>query len=307
LKHPKDVMAYSYIIIDEIYFGPHRYLYLLMGVKYILIVHNVNKHSKLSYGKSSGFRGLVKQLLYKTYFKLAKGYIAVGENTCQSLMKISKKEVVLVPFNFSYINSFRNKQITIDNSNKYVYIVVPGQVNEYKRNYKLVFDAIYKYNLCHSENNIRFVMLGVIDHATFTKYKYAIDSCADKDKNVICFKEYISSEVYYSYLFRAGYLIENLLDTVEGGLGESYNESKETGFSFIYNAFNVGLIYRNSNYKLPVSEDYHHYNDSNELSEIFTKINISYLGKSGHIKHNENRKMKNLLNISEKKLIGIIK
>ena len=136
LKHPKDVMAYSYIIIDEIYFGPHRYLYLLMGVKYILIVHNVNKHSKLSYGKSSGFRGLVKQLLYKTYFKLAKGYIAVGENTCQSLMKISKKEVVLVPFNFSYINSFRNKQITIDNSNKYVYIVVPGQVNEYKRNYR---------------------------------------------------------------------------------------------------------------------------------------------------------------------------
>ena len=228
--HLEHINRHDILIFDEYYENLYQKWLLKMHCdKNIYVIHNVNKWFKCvpSINIKIYLKRLFKQFLISRFDALMV-VNPVLKNTIFDDFKW-KKEVFLVPF--STLTDVEPSNQIAKSKN----IVIPGSVDENRRNYAAILNVFESFFATYPHAEIKLVLLG---SANNNSGKIIIDRCREINLKhpgkVIYYESYVSTDEFNLQLLQANYILSNLVTKIKlDDVFETYGVTKETGINYL--------------------------------------------------------------------------
>jgi hypothetical protein len=188
------------------------------------------------------------------------------------LLKKSNKQTFIIPFNF---NNSNQKIIDKAISSK-INILIPGIVDQKRRDYLSLLKNFYTYIINNPNSNIQIELLGTLKNNL--EIMYLINKINMKKNNsIIFYTKFIDDEKFHDQIIKSDIIFSNLKKYInKQGFNEVYGLTKESGISFIIAKYSKPAIIPEWQKVFTQIEDqlikYYKYS---EISSIFAQIELN--------------------------------
>jgi hypothetical protein len=194
-----------------------KIIYILYIIKkintpYSIVVHNIN--SWLQFGKLN-LKNILRYFVKKYIINNPKHLIVLNKNLKKTLSEKVSKQILVIPFKMpvTTVSKIQNEKPVI---------VIPGTVDQTKRDYKNILKLFNKINF-----NYSLVLLGKIKDP-------AILGLLKENRNIIWFEKYISQDIFDQYMKSCNLLLAPTIKEYTWGSSstEVYGITKASGAEF---------------------------------------------------------------------------
>ncbi|MBU1100814.1 MAG: hypothetical protein KKA84_10460 [Bacteroidetes bacterium] len=218
------------------------------------------------YGSIHDGRKLVKSTTQKSISKRMSGYYVLNDYVKDYLIE---KKASSPPISVYYPIFFPQMELeSISKSENNFWIVIPGVLEQKRRNYYSIID-----NLVHSPlpHNIKFILLGSSKHFNGDGIEFEKRIVKHNlQKNFIYFDSFISNKEYFAYIKNA----DLIMPAIEPG-NEFYNTYKYSQITGSYNlsfGFGIPLLYHEDLSLISDLRDFGISYNTNNFSEIIKDL-----------------------------------
>jgi hypothetical protein len=273
----KEIKKHDILIFDE-YFGAfHRVSSLNFNVKKIIyIMHNSNKYYQNNFTLKP--KRIIDNICRNLFLKKVDSIITMGPNIKQYVnFNQTTKPTFYIPFDYD-VDSFSE----INNQNKEIRIVIPGMIDNKRRDYLSLLKFLEKFYTEYPNSKIRIKLLGRI----VSKENVIVAELSDNinikfDNKITYFRKFIPTEQFEEELINADYILSNVhVFNKKSDRIEIYGTTKESGISFIIYKYEKPAIVPEAQRILSgFNSQLIKFNQYEDLFEIFKNIeknNINY-------------------------------
>lgn len=237
-------------------------------VRIYLMLHNINKWFTLQYG--STLRRVLTFAASSLLTSRISEFIVASDSLKRYGEHLSKsaKPFRVVPF----IPDVSNRQINVDHSMKL--IVIPGNVEERRRDYITVFDACSR--LAAEGKGFQLVLLCRLQIDRMSdQLRRALQAFASAHPaHLVTFSDFVDEDEFKAYIAAAACLIANIRPFFRGEYltTEVYGLSKETGIRAWADAYDKVCMTPHELQPGSVPQNYRRYGNAEELHRLLCDV-----------------------------------
>jgi len=269
-KCRRSINKHDVVFWDE-YYGQYLYLVLLKisSKKRVLGVHNIHKYLYLSNGNILHY----VNSFFRRWFFCQFGAVVVISTNLKNYLISSRSDVRTFVIPFSGRLSPNQLKSELDES--VIKIVVPGSVENSRRNYKDLLLSFLKYLRLGKDPKIQLVLLGQLKVPKTDQVYQMISEVKSKyTNNLMTWNDFVPISEYENHMIEADYLLSNVnLVSNKTSLFEVYGLSKETGVSFAaYKYQKPGIFPIEQRVSPELESQLIRYSGYHELVDVFLRI-----------------------------------
>lgn len=263
----------DYLITDEYYGLFFRVFRTSFSCRYkFIIIHNVNKWTSFLINPFTNPKNFIDLFFRYKFLNQFNYYITNSQILNKILLKKSNKQTFIIPFNF---NNSNQKIIDKAISSK-INILIPGIVDQKRRDYLSFLKNFYTYIINNPNSNIQIELLGTLKNNF--EIMYLINKInMEKNNSIIYYIKFIDDEKFHDQIIKSDIIFSNLKKGInKQGFNEVYGLTKESGISFIIAKYSKpAIIPEWQKVFTQIEDQLIKYCKYSEISSIFAQIELN--------------------------------
>lgn len=260
----------DYLITDEYYGLFFRVYNITFSCRYkFIIIHNINKWTSSLINPFMYPKNFIDLFFRDKFLNQFDYFITNSPVLSNTLSKKSPKKIFVIPFNFNNSEKKILKEKTLSKIN----ILIPGVVDQKRRDYITLLKNLFIYFESYPNSNIQIELLGKLRNNS--KIISLINKVNNKKRNaIIYYTKFIDDEKFNDRIMKSQIIFSNLKKNInKQGINEVYGLTKESGISFIIAKYSKPAILPKWQKVFSQNEDQIiKYNRLSEICDIFTMI-----------------------------------
>jgi len=263
----------DYLITDEYYGLFYRVFRTTFSCRYkFIILHNVNKWTSFSINPFTYPKNFIDLFFRYKFLNQFNYFITNSPILSKMLLKKSNKQTFIISFNFNY----SNQKVLNETTSSKINILIPGIVDQKRRDYVSFLKIFYKYIINNPNSNIQIELLGSLkNNSEIISLIKKINM--EKNFSIIYYTKFVDDEKFNNRIIKSDIIFSNLKQNInKQGFNEIYGLTKESGISFIIAKYSKPAIIPEWQKVFTQIEDqlikYYKYS---EICGIFTEIELN--------------------------------
>jgi len=273
-RRRREINKHDVVFFDEyygIYF--HLALFRVFSGKKILGVHNIHKFLYLS---NTNIRHFVDSFFRRLFFRQFDAAVVISANLKHYLIS-SNPEIRTFVIPFAGRKPLKRQKL--EDESGVIKVVVPGSVDNTRRNYKDLLGSFYEYLRLKKDPKIQLIFLGQLKITKLDEvYQVITEVKSHYENNLVVWDDFVPISEYEFQMENADYLLSNInLVSHKTTLFEVYGLSKETGVSFaIYKYAKPGIFPMEQRVSYELESQLIRYSGYHDLVDVFLRIDAGY-------------------------------
>lgn len=263
----------DYLITDEYYGLFYRVYNITFSCRYkFIILHNINKWTSFLINPLIYPKNFIDLFFRDKFLDQFDYFITNSPVLSYTLSKKSSKQIFVIPFNFN--NS--EKKILKEIKSSKINVLIPGLVDQKRRDYITLLKIFYIYLESNPNSNIQIELLGKLGNNS--KIISLINKVNNKKRNaIIYYTKFIDDKKFNNRIMKSQIIFSNLKKNInKQGINEVYGSTKESGISFIIAKYSKPAIIPKWQKVFSQNENQIiNYNRFSDICGIFTEMEFN--------------------------------